>query len=62
MSSGLTTFLSIMFFYIILSYLIGPLVFYYSFGKTLKSAGDGFIVGSILSIVLWHFFGSKMIK
>lgn len=61
MSASLTTFLSIMLFYILLSYILGPLAFYYLFGKTLKAAGNGFIVGSILSIVLWHFYGSKMI-
>ena len=61
MSSKFATFLSIMLFYILLSYVLGPLFFYYFFGKTLKSAGNGFIVGSILSIVLWYFYGSKMI-
>uniref|UniRef100_A0A6C0HD53 Uncharacterized protein n=1 Tax=viral metagenome TaxID=1070528 RepID=A0A6C0HD53_9ZZZZ len=61
MPSKLTTFLSIMMFYILLSYILGPLAFYYFFGKNLKSAGNGFIVGSVLSIVLWYFYGSKMI-
>ena len=61
MNSKLTTFLGIMGFYILLSYLIGPVIFYYVFGKTLQAAGNGFIVGSILSILLWHFAGSKMI-
>lgn len=61
MNSKLTTFLGIMGFYILLSYLIGPLIFYYLFGKTLQAAGNGFIVGSILSILLWYFAGSKMV-
>lgn len=56
------TFISIMLFYIVLSYLIMPLVFYYAFGKTLLSAGNGFVAGSIVSILLWYFYGSKMIK
>ncbi len=56
------TFISIMLFYIVLSYLIMPLVFYYAFGKTLLSAGNGFVAGSIASILLWYFYGSKMIK
>jgi hypothetical protein len=51
-----------MLFYIVLSYLIMPLVFYYAFGKTLLSAGNGFVAGSIASILLWYFYGSKMIK
>lgn len=56
------TFISIMLFYIVLSYLIMPLVFYYAFGKTLLSAGNGFVAGSIVSILLWYFYGSKMIN
>jgi len=60
--SKLTTFLGIMAFYILLSYILFPLIFYYSMGKTLTSAGNGFIVGSIISIGLWYFYGSKMIK
>ena len=56
----LTLFAQIMAFYVFLSYVLGPVVFYYAFGKTLKSAGNGFMVGSILSIILWHFLGSKM--
>ena len=61
MNPGLSTFIGIMVFYILLSYVIGPVLFYYAFGKTLKSAGNGFIVGSLASIALWHFAGSKMI-
>jgi hypothetical protein len=61
MNRGLSTFIGIMAFYIVLSYVIGPLLFYYAFGKTLKSAGNGFIVGSLVSVLLWHFAGSKMV-
>jgi len=61
MDGELSTFIGIMAFYILLSYVIGPVLFYYAFGKTLKSAGNGFIVGSLVSIALWHFVGSKMI-
>jgi hypothetical protein len=56
-----TTFIQIMVFYAFLSYVIGPAIGYYAFGHTLKSAGNGFIVGSIISVLLWHFFGSKMV-
>ena len=55
-----TLFAQIMVFYVFLSYVLGPVVFYYAFGKTLKSAGNGFMVGSVVSILLWHFYGSKM--
>ena len=55
-----TLFVQIMVFYVFLSYVLGPIVFYYAFGKTLKSAGNGFMVGSVISIILWHFYGSRM--
>ena len=54
-------FIGIMFFYIVLSYIIGPIVGYYFLGKTAKSAGNGFVIGSILSIILWYSYGSKMV-
>lgn len=54
-------FLGIMVFYILLSYVIFPVGFYYLAGKTLASAGNGFVLGSIISIVLWFMFGRKMV-
>lgn len=56
------TFISIMIFYIVLSYVIMPLTFYYAFGKTLLVAGDGITVGNVITILLWYFYGSKMVK
>jgi hypothetical protein len=61
MNSKLQTFLGIMSFYILLSYLIFPMIFYYLMGKSLASAGKGFIVGSLISIVLWLAYGRKMV-
>ena len=61
MNSKIQTFLGIMAFYILLSYVIFPLVFYYFGGKSLSSAGNGFIVGSVVSIVLWLGYGRKMV-
>ena len=61
MSSKLQTFVGIMAFYILLSYIIFPLGFYYLVEKSLSSAGNGFIVGSLISIALWVGFGRKMI-
>jgi hypothetical protein len=52
-------FFLIMLFYLIISYIIGPIVGYYALDKTLKSAGHGFVAGSILSIILWFLVGSK---
>ena len=50
-----------MLFYILLSYILGPIVGYYALGKTSSAAGNGFVAGSIISIVLWYSFGSKMV-
>jgi hypothetical protein len=62
MDKNLQTFIGIMVFYIVLSYLVFPLGFYYLAGKTLVSAGNGFIVGSIVSILLWWNVGKKMME
>ena len=62
MDKKIQTFIGIMVFYIILSYIVFPLAFYYLMGKTLASAGNGFIVGSLVSIILWYNFGKKMIE
>lgn len=56
-----SVFIRIMLFYIVLTYLIFPVIFYYSMGKTKKVAGLGFVFGSIVSLLLWNFYGSKMI-
>ena len=61
MNKNMQMYLAIMGFYILLSYLIMPGLFYYFNGKTLASAGNGFILGSILSILLWQFYGRKQI-
>jgi hypothetical protein len=60
-STKLNTFVFIMMFYILLSYIIFPIAFYYLFNKSLSSAGNGFVVGSLLSILLWYTYGSHMI-
>lgn len=61
MSPNFSKFLSIMMFYIVLSYVIGPIFFFYFVQRTLGSAGTGFVVGSILSIGLWYLYGRKMV-
>ena len=62
MDSKLRLFLGIMLFYILLSYVLFPLGFYYLVNKSLSSAGNGFVVGSIVSLVLWLSVGRKMVK
>ena len=57
---GLNSFIATMIFYIVLSYVLMPLAFFYFVEKTLMSAGNGFIAGSILSILLWLSFRSSI--
>jgi len=54
-------FVQIMGFYVLLSYVIGPVLFYFAFGHDLQAAGNGYVVGSVLSLLLWYYKGSKMI-
>lgn len=60
MNPKLQSLIGIMAFYAILTYVIFPLSFYY-FKRTLASAGNGFIAGSLVSILLWLNIGQKMI-
>ena len=59
--SKFQTFLYVMAFYILLSYVLFPLAFYYLMGKTLTNAGNGFVVGSVLSVILWYFYGRHLV-
>lgn len=61
MNTSLQKFAGIMAFYIFISYILFPFTFYYLIEKTLASAGNGFAVGSIISILLWYGYGSKMV-
>ena len=61
MDKKLQTFIGIMVFYILLSFVVFPLGFYYGIGKTLENAGNGYVVGSLVSLALWLAFGRKMI-
>jgi hypothetical protein len=54
-------FIGTMLFYVLLSYVVMPLVFYYYVEKTLLSAGNGFVAGSLLSVVLWYTFRSQIV-
>ena len=62
MDNSLKKFSQIMVFYIVLSYVLMPYLFYHFGGKKLKNAGMGFVGGSILSIILWFTYGQKMIN
>lgn len=54
-------FIGTMLFYILLSYVVMPVIFYYYVEKTLLSAGNGFVAGSLLSVVLWYTFRSQIV-
>ena len=53
-------FFIIMTFYSFVSYIIVPIIFYYAFGKTIEAVGNGFVAGSVVTIVLWYLAGKKM--
>lgn len=61
MKEAQQTFVGIMLFYILLSYLIMPAIFFFFIEKTLKSAGNGFVLGSLVSVGMWLVVGSKMV-
>jgi len=60
--ADMQVFMGIMAFYAIISYIIGPIVGYYAGGRTYNSAGNGFICGSLISIILWYSVGQKMVN
>jgi len=62
MDKKLQTFLGIMAFYILLTYILFPLGFYFLIDKTVLSAGNGYILGSLVSLALWIIVGRNMIK
>ena len=61
-SFDLTKYTGVMAFYAVLTYLLFPAIAYFLFGKTLEAAGNGFIVGSIVSVILWRMVGMGMVK
>ena len=62
MSPKLQVFIGIMAFYALLAYVVFPVGFYYLVEKSLVSAGNGFIVGSVVSVILWLVVGKKLIE
>lgn len=53
-------FVGVMVFYAVLTYLISPLLAYTIAGE--KYLGTGFVVGSILSVLLWYIYGRTYVK
>jgi hypothetical protein len=61
MDKKMQTFIGIMVFYSILTFVIFPVGFYYLVNNSLMTAGNGFVVGSLISIILWFAFGRTLI-
>jgi len=58
----ITKYAGVMAFYAVLTYILFPVIAYFLFGKTLEAAGNGFIVGSVVSVVLWKVYGFGLVK
>ena len=62
MNFNLNKYIGVMAFYAVLTYILFPAFAYFFFGKTLDAAGNGFIAGSVVSVVLWKMVGMRMVK
>ena len=62
MNFNLTKYTGVMAFYAVLTYIVFPAFAYFFFGKTLEAAGNGFIAGSVVSVVLWKVYGFGVVK
>jgi len=60
--ANFNAFIGVMVFYALLSYVIMPAAFYFLVEKNLKSAGNGFVLGSLVSVVLWFNFRSVILN
>jgi hypothetical protein len=60
--ANLNMFVGVMVFYALLSYIVFPLAFYFFLEKNLNSAGNGFVLGSLVSVVLWFNFRSTILN
>jgi hypothetical protein len=60
--SNFMRYTQIMVFYVLISYILFPLIGYVMFGKTLQSAGHGFVVGSLISVALWYTYGRTLVN
>ena len=59
---NITKYTGVMAFYAVLTYILFPAIAYFLFGKTLEAAGNGFIVGSVVSVILWRAVGMGVVK
>jgi hypothetical protein len=54
-----TTFISVMVFYLVLTYVVFVMGGYLMGG--LNGAGNGFVLGSVLSLILWFAYGRGLV-
>jgi len=59
---NITKYTGVMAFYAVLTYIVFPAIAYFLFGKTLEAAGNGFIAGSVVSVVLWKVAGAGVVS
>jgi hypothetical protein len=59
---NITKYTGVMAFYAVLTYILFPAIAYFLFGKTLEAVGNGFIAGSVASVVLWKMYGFELVK
>jgi hypothetical protein len=62
MNFSITKYTGVMAFYAVLTYVLFPAIAYFFFGKTLEALGNGFIAGSVVSVVLWKVYGFGLVK
>lgn len=62
LSFNITKYAGVMAFYAVLTYVVFPAIAYFFFGKTLEAAGNGFIAGSVVSVVLWRMVGAGVVS
>jgi hypothetical protein len=55
-----STFISVMVFYMVLTYVIFVMGGYMLGG--IDMAGNGFVAGSIVSLLLWFMYGKSLVK
>lgn len=60
--SKVNTFVAVIAVYAFLACILFPVVFYYTFNKSLVNAGNGYVIGSLVSIMLWFMYGSKLFR
>jgi len=53
--------LQVMLFYFALSFIVFPLFAYYTISPTATSLGNGWVIGSIISIILWYTMGQQLV-